>query len=108
MPVSLVASSLIASPERSPIMPLAPADQRGAGPIQVAIAHSQKVVRAGPRILLDHEEEVLDLLTDGDAAPRRDPVDVRLVDTDTSPLAGPGAPAGRPAAHDLPAGARTS
>jgi DNA-binding NarL/FixJ family response regulator len=71
MAVSLLASSLIGSTEESPLMhPSSAADQRGAGTIRVAVAHGQRVVRAGLRVLLEGEPgiAVVDEAADGDEA----------------------------------------
>jgi DNA-binding NarL/FixJ family response regulator len=56
MPVSLLASPFSRCREHVPATPpRASADQRAVGTIRVAIAHGQRLVRTGLRVLLDRE-----------------------------------------------------
>jgi DNA-binding NarL/FixJ family response regulator len=86
MTASVLASPLLGSTEGSPVkLPSSCVDQRGAGTIRVAIAHGQRLVRAGLCALLEREPGicVIDEAADGDdavAAARRLRPDVVLLD----------------------------
>jgi DNA-binding NarL/FixJ family response regulator len=86
MPVSLVASSFVDSADGAlTSVPRVCDEQRGAGTIRVAIAHGQRLVRAGLRALLEREAgiTVVDEAADGDdavAMARRLRPDVVLLD----------------------------
>jgi DNA-binding NarL/FixJ family response regulator len=71
MPMSLLVSPSSRCRERVPATrPRACADQRAVGTIRVGIAHGQRLVRAGLRVLLDHEAgiAVVDEAATGDEA----------------------------------------
>ena len=86
MPMSLLVSPSSRCRERVPATrPGASADQRAVGTIRVAIAHGQRLVRAGLRVLLDREAgiAVVDEAATGDEAvalTRRLQPDVVLLD----------------------------
>jgi DNA-binding NarL/FixJ family response regulator len=86
MTASLLASPLPGFTEGSPVkLPSSRADQRGARTIRVAIAHGERLVRAGLRVLLEREPGiwVVDEAADGDdavAVARRLRPDVVLLD----------------------------
>ena len=86
MPMSLLVSPSSRCREHVPATrPGASADQRAVGTIRVGIAHGQRLVRAGLRVLLDHEAgiAVVDEAATGDEAvalTRRLQPDVVLLD----------------------------